>query len=29
METVGALGEKNVAGKMALRTSRNVLQFGT
>jgi hypothetical protein len=28
METVGALGEKNVAGKMALRTSRNVLQFG-
>jgi hypothetical protein len=30
METVGAMGEQtNVAGKMALRTGRNVLQLDT
>jgi hypothetical protein len=30
METVGAMEEEtNVAGKMALRTGRNVLQFDT
>jgi hypothetical protein len=30
METVGTMGEEtNVAGKMALRTGRNVLQFDT
>jgi hypothetical protein len=29
METVGAMGEENVAGKMALRTGRNVVQFDT
>jgi hypothetical protein len=29
LETVGAMGEENVAGKMALRTGRNVLQSDT